>query len=236
MIIFFAPEISSTLTLPESDSQHAVRVLRMNHGDTLTVIDGKGMGYECVLTEAHPKKARVEIIRTIPMPLPWHENITVAIAPTKHMDRMEWLVEKLVEIGVNRIVPIKSHRSERKEVKIERLYKIAVSAMKQSLKAVLPEITPMTAAKDFISTCTTASRFIAHCDDNSGRALLSKSYIPHTDAAILIGPEGDFSPEEIKLATCSGWKPVTLGDNRLRTETAALVACNTFHIVNQITE
>ncbi|MDE6323523.1 MAG: 16S rRNA (uracil(1498)-N(3))-methyltransferase [Paramuribaculum sp.] len=234
MIIFYAPEIETTLTLPESDSQHAVRVLRLKSGAEITIIDGKGMSFQCRLLDAHPKKATVEIISRNPMPLCWNQQLTVAVAPTKHMDRMEWLVEKLTEIGVNRIVPLLSKRSERKEIKTERLEKIAVSAMKQSLKGVLPEITPMTPVKQFTDTCQSTQRFIAHCDDMSERKLLARLYTPLTDAAIMIGPEGDFAPDEVDHALSSGWQPVTLGDNRLRTETAALVACDTFHIIDQI--
>lgn len=234
MIIFYAPDIESTLTLPESDSQHAVRVLRMQPGAPLTVIDGKGWKYDCVLVDAHSKHAGVEIVSKESMPLCWHQKITVAVAPTKHIDRMEWLVEKLTEIGVNRIVPLLSKRSERKEIKVERLNKIAVSAMKQSLKAFLPEILPMTPVKQFVSSAAAGQRFIAHCDDESERLLLSRSYMPGEDVAVMIGPEGDFPPDEIDCALTAGWIPVTLGDNRLRTETAALVACDTFHIIDQI--
>ncbi len=234
MIIFYAPDIETTLTLPESDSQHAVRVLRLRPGAEMKVIDGKGHAFTCRLLDAHSKKATVEIISREQMPLCWNQQLTVAVAPTKHMDRMEWLVEKLTEIGVNRIVPLLSKRSERKEIKIERLEKIAVSAMKQSLKGVLPTICPMTPVRQFIDVCDSSQRFIAHCDDLSERQLLSRLYRPLTDAAIMIGPEGDFSPDEVTHALTSGWKPVTLGDNRLRTETAALVACDAFHIIDQL--
>lgn len=234
MIIFFAPDIESTLTLPESDSQHAVRVLRMKAGDELTVIDGKGHSFRCRLLDNHSKHASVSILGRNDMPLCWQQQLTVAVCPTKHMDRMEWMVEKLTEIGVNRIVPLLSKRSERKEIKTERLEKIAVSAMKQSLKSVLPIIEPMTPVKQFIAQTNTAQRFIAHCDDESERRLLSRSYAARTDAAVMIGPEGDFAPDEIEAALAAGWLPVTLGDNRLRTETAAIVACDTFHIIDQI--
>ncbi len=233
MIIFYAPDIETTLTLPESDSQHAVRVLRMKEGDDLTVIDGKGFRYNCRLVSAHQKHASVAILGKEAAPLPWRQQITVAVAPTKHIDRMEWLVEKLTEIGVNRIVPLLSRRSERKEIKTERLEKIAVAAMKQSLKATLPQIAPMTPVKEFIRGFQCPQRFIAHCDDNLERRLLAREYTAHTDAALMIGPEGDFAPDEIETALNAGWMPVSLGDNRLRTETAALVGCDTFHIIDQ---
>lgn len=235
MIRFYAPDIETTLTLPESDSGHCVRVLRMQSGDSLEVVDGEGTLYRCVLADAHPKHASVEIVSRLHLPKVWPGNITIAIAPTKHNDRMEWLVEKLVEIGVDRIVPLRCRYSERKDINRARLEKIAVSAMKQSLKAVLPQIDEMTPYKAFIDSCDNGSdRFIAYCDPDIPRRLLARELRPGHDTVILIGPEGDFSKEEIVSAIDTGWAPVTLGDNRLRTETAALVACDTCHIVSQI--
>lgn len=234
MIQFYAPDIESTLTLPESDSQHCVRVLRMRQGDRLEVIDGKGHRFTCVLADAHSKHAAVEIVDKTAMPLSWSQHITVAVAPTKHMDRMEWMVEKLTEIGVNRIVPVLCRRSERKEIKTDRLEKIAVSAMKQSLKSVLPQIMPMTPVSSVITGYPDAQRFMAYCDPAIPRRELVREYRPCADSVILIGPEGDFSPEEIDNALKAEWIPVTLGENRLRTETAAIVACDTFHIIDQL--
>lgn len=234
MIQFFAPDIESSDTLPESDSQHAVRVLRMKTGDTIEVVDGKGHRFLCRLVDPHPKRAVVEVIERIDHPLAWSNKIIIGIAPTKHLDRMEWVVEKLTEIGVNRIVPLRCRHSERKELKRERLEKIAVSAMKQSLKATLPIIDEMTDFKRFVTGIDTPQRFIAYCDDTVRRRLLAKEYQANTDTTILIGPEGDFSTEEVCVAIDNGFCPVTLGDNRLRTETAAIVACDTCHIINQI--
>jgi 16S rRNA (uracil1498-N3)-methyltransferase len=206
----------------------------MQAGDEIEVVDGKGHIYKCRIAVAHQKRTAVEILDcTEALPV-WPNNITIAIAPTKHMDRMEWLVEKLVEIGINRIVILRCRYSERKEINVERLNKIAVSAMKQSLKAVLPEITPVTLYKDFIEQYNAEQRFIAYCDPDIPRKLLAREYKPMTDTIILIGPEGDFSKEEIVMALDAGYTPITLGDNRLRTETAALVACDTCHIINQL--
>lgn len=233
MIRFYAPDIASTLTLPESDSQHCVRVLRMDAGDNIEVVDGRGNSYTCRIIAPHQKHTAVEIVETRLEPLPWKQSITVGVAPTKHLDRMEWMVEKLTEIGVNRIVPLRCDRSERKEIKRERLEKIAVAAMKQSLKAVLPEITEMVRIDTFVRDCRAAQRFIAYCDPEIPRRDLAGVYRPSEDASIIIGPEGDFSPEEINQALDCGWLPVSLGDNRLRTETAAIVACDTFHIIDQ---
>ena len=234
MIRFYAPDIAETLTLPESDSGHCVRVLRMKPGDSIEVVDGKGLLYNCILRDANPRRATVDITETVALPKVWPGNITVAIAPTKHNDRMEWLVEKLVEIGVDRIVPLRCRHSERKDINTERLTKIAVSAMKQSLKAILPQIDEMTPYRDFIGGCTSQQRFIAYCDPTIPRRQLARELTRDSDVTVLIGPEGDFSSEEIHMALDSGWIPATLGDNRLRTEPAALVACDTFHIINTI--
>lgn len=235
MIQFFAPDIESTLTLPESDSQHCVKVLRKIPGDIIEVVDGKGNRFTCRLLEAHSKHARVEIVRRESLPPFWPNRIAIGVAPTKHLDRMEWLTEKLTEIGVNSITPLLCRWSERKDIKTVRLEKIAVSAMKQSLKAVCPEISPITPFKRFVDSVKDCpQKFIAHCDDNLPRQLLSQLYRPDTDTVIIIGPEGDFSPEEISAALDAGFVAVSLGDARLRTETAALVACDTCHIINQL--
>lgn len=236
MIQFYSPDIVSTLTLPESDSGHCTRVLRMGIGDSIVIVDGKGHRFNCRITEAHHKHTRVCIDSCEGLPPVWSNKITVAVAPTKNMDRMEWLVEKLVEIGVNRIVPLRCRYSERREIKVERLEKIAVSAMKQSLKAVLPTIDEMTHIGEFLASVDDAQRFIGYCSDSVERRLLSRSYKAGLDTTLLIGPEGDFSPEEVELSLNCGFIPVTMGDNRLRTETAALAACHTCHIINQLYE
>lgn len=234
MIQFYAPEIATTLQLPESDSKHAVRVLRMTDGDIISVIDGKGHLYRCRLVDAHPKHASVEIVDVEDKPLPWKQNITVAVAPTKHLDRMEWLVEKMTEVGVNRIIPLLTQRSERRELKVERLEKIAVSAMKQSLKAMLPEIMSMTPINEVITMQPHAQRFVAYCDPAIERIDFAKSYQPERDTLIMIGPEGDFTPTEIERTLAEGFRAVTLGENRLRTETAALYALSACHIIDDL--
>ncbi len=234
MIQFYAPDIETTGILPESDSQHCVRVLRMKEGDFVEIIDGKGFRYRCQLTNAHSKRASVEIIEKTHVPVSWTNSITIAVAPTKHLDRMEWMVEKLTEIGINRIIPLLCRHSERKEIKVERLEKIAISAMKQSLKTTLPIISPMTTFKTIVTGVNAAQKFIAYCDPTIPRKLLSQEYSANRDTIIMIGPEGDFSIDEIRLALDNGYKPITLGDNRLRTETAAITACDTCHIINQL--
>lgn len=234
MIRFYAPDIAESGMLPESDSGHCVRVLRMRAGDSIEVVDGSGNLYHCVLTDADPRGASVEIRSCESLTKSWEGMITIAIAPPKNADRMEWLVEKLVEIGVDRIVPLRCEHSERKSVNVERLRKIAVSAMKQSLKARCPEIPDTVPYDKFIEETPEGDRYIAYCDKNIPRQLLSRLYRAGSDTCILIGPEGDFSPREIRQALDSGWQPVSLGDERLRTETAALVACDTCHIISQL--
>lgn len=235
MIQFFAPDIEKTLTLPESDSQHCIRVLRRREGDEIEVIDGKGFSYLCRIVDAHSKHAVVEIVEKRKSDLPWSYNVEIAVAPTKLMDRMEWMTEKLTEIGVNKITPLLCEHSERKEIKTERLEKIAISAMKQSLKATLPTIAPMTAIRKYVESLPeNYDRFVAYCDKSIDRVILSHAIKPNRDTVVLIGPEGDFSPAEVKMLLDNGFKPVSLGDCRLRTETAAINACDTIHIVNQL--
>ena len=236
MIRFYAPQLPQSPLLPAEESSHAIRVLRKRIGDDIEAVDGIGNIYRCRIIGDSSKGAALQILETIPCPKVWNCSITVAVAPTKHMDRMEWLVEKLVEIGVDRIVPLRCRRSERKEIKVERLQKIAVSAMKQSLKAVLPVIDENTPFNDFMKECamSDALKFVGYCDDSVERRLLAQTYKPGNNVIIMIGPEGDFDPVEINTAGNAGFIPVTMGDNRLRTETAALVACDTVHIVNQV--
>ncbi len=234
MIRFYAPDIAVTYTLPEVESGHCCRVLRRKEGDTLHAVDGKGMAYECRIVDANPKSTKVEIINSLAEPLYWSNQITLAIAPTKNIDRMEWLVEKAIEVGVNRIVFLKCDHSERKDVKIERILKIAVSAMKQSMKAVMPEIPEMMKFKDFIQNAPAGAKFMGYCSDEFERKNFINEYVPGQDVTILIGPEGDFSPAEVQMAVDAGFVPVTLGEMRLRTETAALYALSATQTLNQL--
>lgn len=221
--------------MPETESGHCVRVLRHQPGDMLEVIDGKGNLFTVRLVDAHPKRAMVEIVEKTSLPKYWEGKLVIAVAPTKMMDRMEWLVEKATEVGMDGFIPLLCRYSERKEIKQERLEKTAVSAMKQSLKASLPEIAPMTPFARFIEEYKSfPAKFVAYCVDDGQRRLLSREYRPGEDTVVLIGPEGDFSDEEIKTAIEAGFVPVSLGDARLRTETAALTALETFHIAAQI--
>lgn len=235
MIQFYAPDIETIGILPESDSAHCCRVLRMKEGDEVVVVDGKGKRFRCSIVEAHPKRTALEILSEEEVPSHWGTRITLAVAPTKHADRMEWMLEKIVEIGVDRVVLLKCQRSERKVMKLERLEKVMVSAMKQSLKAVLPELTEVSAFKDFVGCLPENSqKFFGYCSESYPRQEFVKCCKPGEDVVIMIGPEGDFSPEEVELAVRNGFVPVTFGESRLRTETAALYGVTATHIVNQL--
>ncbi len=237
MIQFFAPEIESNPILPEGESQHAIKVLRLSAGDELQVTDGKGSRYRCRIVDPHQKRTLVEVVDKVEIAQPWPCNITLAVAPTKHLDRLEWMVEKMVEMGINKIVPVLCRHSERKELKVERLRKIALSAMNQSLKTTLPEINEMIPLKQFLDSLPDeCDRFVGYCDADTPRRQLSHLVKPGNDTVVLIGPEGDFSPEEITFAMDKGFNAVTFGDVRLRTETAALFALNTIHVINQIAQ
>lgn len=234
MHLFYTPDIATTLTLPEVESGHCVRVLRLVEGDEIGLIDGHGTFYRAAITVAHNKRCAVRIIEERRQPAHWAGNIEVAIAPTKNLDRIEWFAEKVTEMGIDAIVPLLCRFSERKELKKERIEKILVSAMKQSLKAVLPRMEEMTPFERYVREEFDGQKFIAHCYADSERKLLSQCYKPGADVRILIGPEGDFSPEEVQLAIDNGYQPISLGASRLRTETAGVVACHTIHTVNEI--
>lgn len=233
MIIFYHPDLQSCPELPEEESGHAVRVLRHTEGDTLTVVDGQGNFYETHITAAHPKHCQVAIDKVTPE-AHWPYGVELAVAPTKNLDRIEWMLEKAVEMGLDRLTPLRCRFSERKELKTERLTKIAVSAMKQSLKATLPAIDEMTDIKKFLEEPFDGQKFIAHCMKDSPRQLLSHEVKPGAAVRVLIGPEGDFSEEEVRLAIDHGYVPVSLGEQRLRTETAALAAVHTIHVINEL--
>lgn len=231
--LFYSPDIRQSLLLPEKESLHCVKVLRMREGDKLTVTDGKGFFYECVLLQANPKQCIVSIQNSIENTKGWNFNLNIAFAPTKQMERNEWFVEKAIEIGIDRFIPLLCHYSERKEIKNERLEKIAISAMKQSQQAYLPKIEELIRFEKVISQPFYGKKYIAHCYDLP-KEPLAQHYRKGEDALILIGPEGDFSPEEVEKAIDAGYVPVTLGNSRLRTETASFVAIQTIHVLNHL--
>ncbi|MBQ7237814.1 MAG: 16S rRNA (uracil(1498)-N(3))-methyltransferase [Bacteroidales bacterium] len=233
MIIFYCENIQTCPELSEEDSGHAVRVLRHVEGDKIMVVDGVGHFYQCAITGAHPKHCGLQIL-SVEEERHWPYSVELAIAPTKNLDRMEWWLEKATEMGLDRFTPLKCRFSERKELKMERMRKIAISAMKQSLKATLPLLDEMTDIKRFLEEPFEGQKFIAHCMKDEPRKLLSHEVRPNTAVRVLIGPEGDFSPEEVQLALANGYVPVSLGDQRLRTETAALASVHTVHIINEL--
>ena len=231
--LFYTPDILQNPELPAEEAGHCISVLRKNVGDRIDLTDGKGFFYKAEITQANAKHCLVRIVEQEEQKPLRDFRLHIAVAPTKNMDRMEWFVEKATEIGIDAVTCLNCRFSERREIKPERLEKIMVSAMKQSQKAILPEMVGMTDFKSFIEKPFSGRKFIAHCEPGE-KPLLAHIYQPHEDALILIGPEGDFSHDEITLALQNGFEAVSLGESRLRTETAALVACHTIHVMNQI--
>ena len=235
MNLFYAPDILQTLALPEEESQHCAKVLRMKAGEHIHIIDGVGGLYEAEILEAHPKRTQVSIISE------QHEygrrpfRLHLAVAPTKNIDRFEWFVEKATEIGFDELTPLCCRYSERKVIKPERIEKILVSAAKQSLKAYVPRLNPMITAKEFIGNSSFliphSSLFIAHCYDQPKLHLFNACQ-PGGDVVVMVGPEGDFSEEEVELALRNSFQAITLGESRLRTETAGVVACHLVTVAN----
>lgn len=232
MALFYVPDIAERWELSEEEAAHALRVLRLAVGDELEITDGKGTLYKAVISSVVGKHCYVEAKEVLPMPKGWNGDIHIAVAPTKNMDRIEWFAEKATEIGLDALTFLNCRFSERKVVKCERVERIVVSAMKQSLKYSKPLVNEMTDFKKFISEPREGEKYIAHCY-NDEKHLLKDIHESGVDATILIGPEGDFSPEEVKMAMDAGYKPVSLGNSRLRTETAALVACHTLMLKNE---
>ncbi len=232
MALFYAPEIEKTWELPEEEAAHCLRVLRLGEGDELEVTDGKGKIFRVKIVSTAGKRCKVETTETRSIEKGWKGNLTIAIAPTKNMERMEWLAEKATEIGWDKVTFLNCRFSERKVIKTDRIERIVVSAMKQSLKFHKPVVEEITDFKKFINAEHSGKKFIAHCYDEEKHPL-SESLVPGEDATILIGPEGDFSKEEVESAIKAGFIPVTLGNSRLRTETAGLVACHTYIMKNE---
>ena len=233
MALFYVPDIAERWELSEEEAAHALRVLRLSVGAELEITDGKGMLYRARIASIMGKHCYVEPVEGLMQQKNWSGNIHIAIAPTKNMDRIEWLAEKATEIGLDFLTFLNCRFSERKVVKCDRVERIVVSAMKQSLKYCKPSIVGMTGFKDFVETERSGAKFIAHCREGE-RVLLKDALVEGEDATVLIGPEGDFSPEEVDMAIKAGYMPVSLGSSRLRTETAGLVACHTYIIKNGI--
>lgn len=222
---------SSSYTLPRDESKHVVRVLRKKEGDTIHLTNGKGYLFTAVLEDANPNKCKLRL-DGYEYQKPRDYKLHLAVAPTKLNDRFEWFLEKATEIGITEITPLLCDHSERKVIKEERFLKILQSAMKQSLHYHLPILHPLTTFEDFVATKVTNQTYIAHCQEGTKDSL--KNHLqPHLPYTIMIGPEGDFSTAEIKRALNSNITPISLGDNRLRTETAAIVACHSVAFINE---
>jgi 16S rRNA (uracil1498-N3)-methyltransferase len=233
MHIFFTPDINSEqYTLSEEESKHCSRVLRLKAKDQIHLVDGRGGFYLAEITDDHPKKTVLKVLEKQEQYHKRNHYLHIAVAPTKNMDRLEWFLEKATEIGIDEITPIICDHSERKEVKTERLEKVVVSAMKQSLKAWLPKINPGISFTKFIASQEIQNKYIAHCVPTE-KSELSDHFKKEQSYLVLIGPEGDFSETEINNALENGFLPITLGNSRLRTETAALQACFEINYLNR---
>lgn len=233
MQLFYNPnldETSSQFSFDAEESKHMVRVLRKKVNDEVLITNGKGLMLSAKITDSNPKKCAVEItgVKKVHPQKHW---LHIIVAPTKMNDRFEWFLEKATEIGVNEITPVLCEHSERKSIKLDRYSKVIQSAMKQSNQAYLPKLNDLASLNDIIEEPREGGLFIAHCED-SEKFELKRRVIPDKPITILIGPEGDFSAREIKAAKQKGFLPVSMGRNRLRTETAAIVACTTVAIIN----
>lgn len=222
---FYVPDALNCNELPNDEAMHALRVLRLKIGDEMMLMDGQGNFYRAEVSLAHTKHCLYDIKETIPQERQWQGHVHLAIAPTKLMDRMEWMVEKVVEIGVDEISFLNCQFSERRLVKIPRIEKIAVSAVKQSRKAWMTKLNEVVSFKSFIDQPRMDHRFIAHCYDEIPRTYLYdelRKLSATDDVTVLVGPEGDFSVDEVRKAIDNGYVSVHLGKSRLRTETAGL--------------
>lgn len=234
MNVFYLPNAElGNVSLPEEESKHCVKVLRMIEGDTFCVTDGNGFLYDGELMTAHPKKAVVNLTNKRKGYDNWPFRLEIAVAPTKLNERMEWFLEKATEFGIDTVRLFTSYHSERRTVNVERLRKIMVSAMKQSIKSRLPKIEDIVSFESLVKQPFDGKKYIAWIDENVTEQFCD-IYKKGENAKILIGPEGDFSLEEVTLAKANGFIPVSLGDSRLRTETAAIAACFTVQLINQM--
>ena len=234
MNVFYLPDAQNGMvSFPEEESKHCVKVLRMQEGDRFCVTDGRGSLYDAELVEAHPKRA----VACLSNQRLGYDNKTfrleIAIAPTKLNERTEWFLEKATEIGIDKVQLFASYHSERRVANVDRFRKVMISAMKQSIKSKLPDIEDVIDFNKLVKQPFDGKKFIAWIDDDVTELLCDK-YEKGENALILIGPEGDFSSEEVQLAKDNGFIPVSLGDARLRTETAAVVACHTVNLINQM--
>lgn len=231
MNLFFQPQIPQGVQhLDPDESRHVVKVLRKKQGDHIRLTDGSGFFYEAIITSPDSHRCVFDIQKKIPAGTRSF-SIHVAISPTKNTDRIEWFVEKSVELGIDEITLIQCDHSERQHLRIDRLEKIAIGAMKQSLKAMLPKIHPLTNFRNILLAADASEKYIAYVDEENPH-LLKNLVQPNNSYLILIGPEGDFSEEELMLAEARAFKKVSLGPSRLRTETAGIAACHILNLAN----
>ena len=221
------------MTLSEQESSHCVRVLRMKSSNLMDMTDGNGNFYKGVILVAHDIKTTVEIIETVRVLAPAYQ-LHLYVAITKQTDRLEWMLEKCVEMGLSSFTPIITNRTERRNIRIDRLELIALSAMKQSLKAWLPVIHPVTSFADAVVNAKTTTKLIAHCMEDMNKLELSN--IQSNNVSIFIGPEGDFTQEEVDQAYCNHFNSISIGKERIRTETAGLMACSFMYWYNTNTQ
>ncbi|KQM74933.1 16S rRNA methyltransferase [Pedobacter sp. Leaf216] len=234
MHIFYTPDITqNTYTLNEEESKHCVRVLRLAVGTIVNLVDGKGGFYTAEITSDNPKKVTLSILSVETEFHKRNHYLHIAVAPTKNIDRMEWFLEKATELGIDEITPIITDRSERRVVKEDRLNKVITSAVKQSIKAYHPKLNDAVSFDTFLKIPFDGEQLIAHCIDSGEKQYISNLITPNQKYLVLIGPEGDFTPDEVNLALNKGFKALTLGDNRLRTETAALAVCFEINYLNR---
>jgi 16S rRNA (uracil1498-N3)-methyltransferase len=232
MQLFYAPALQGEFyTLSEEESKHIIRVLRMKAGDSIRLTDGLGNMFTAELVNEDHRRCEVKVMQVEKEYGKRDYRTHMAVAPTKNIKRYEWFLEKATEIGIDEISPLICQRSERKEVKTERLNKVITAALKQSLKAYHPQLHESASFKKFISAEYPGGKYIAYVEEGE-HPLLSSLYKAGTDAMILIGPEGDFSPDEVAQAKEHGFVTVSLGNSRLRTETAGIVACHTIALMN----
>lgn len=233
---FYVPDAANCTELPEEEATHALRVLRLKAGDEMMLMDGKGNYYRAEVTLAHTHHCCYAIKEVLPQERQWKGSVHLAIAPTKMMDRIEWMVEKAVEIGVDELSFLDCQFSERRVVKLPRIEKIVISAVKQSRKAWMTQVNEIKSFDDFINTISTEHKYIAHCYDEIPRTYLFDELRLSSDtcdAVVMIGPEGDFSIDEVRRAIDKGFKSVHLGTSRLRTETAGLSAVMMMQLANE---
>lgn len=230
MQLFFNPNIESDLFLEKEEHFHATKVLRKKEGDILSVMDGKGGLFECKLIQISSKKSLVEILGS--KKFDKTNRLHIGIAPTKNNNRMEWFLEKATEIGISEITPLLCSRSERKVLKNERMHKIILAAAKQSKSFHVPVLNEMISFSSFVKKVESKQKFVAHCEEDSEKKTLHNHNLLNTESTvILIGPEGDFTAKEIEEAKSHNFEELSLGESRLRTETAAMVACAYYNLI-----